>query len=510
MNAAVTDSDYLVIGAGSAGAAAAYRLARAGRSVTLVEAGPTAAGRANIDGLTTWATLLMSEVDWGYLTTPQPGTTGRQHLWSRGKVLGGTSSINGIVWMRGALWDFDGWAATAGSKSWSAAEVTKAFREFEDFPGGDRACRGTGGPMRIRTTVDLNPVTEAFFEACEQRGFKPVGDFNGAGGEGFGPHQLNAVDGVRQSSYRAFIEPIESLPAVRVVTDTLIHRLELDASGSRVTAVHAQRDGKVERWVVDGEVIVSAGSIESPKLLMLSGLGAASELRALGIEVQQNLPGVGKNLHDHLAASVSFRSRREVPAPKNTGLEGALFTKSDPGLEHYDLQYSFIHFPTDPPNGFIAGDGFTFFGGSLPSDSRGTLTLTSADPTAHPLLDPRYLAEQSDVDRLAAAVEIARELAAAPAFDPWRGEELAPGPSVSTKDGVRDYVRRTAGTFFHPVGTCKLGVESDDQAVVGADLRVYGVENLRVADASVMPDIVSANPNAAATMIGWRAGGFAL
>jgi choline dehydrogenase len=243
--------------------------------------------------------------------------------------------------------------------------------------------------------------------------------------------------------------------------------------------------------------------------LMLSGVGAAAELHALGIDVRRDLPGVGKNLHDHLAASVSYRSLREVPPPINTGLEGALFTKSNPALQHYDLQYSFIHFPTDPPNGFVEGSGFTFFGGALPSDSRGTLTLRSADPSAHPVLDPRYLSEQSDVDRLAAAVEIARDLAAAPAFDVWRGEEIAPGSNVSTKDGRRDFVRRTAGTFFHPVGTCKMGVETDPQAVVGADLRVHGVENLRVADASVMPDIVSANPNAAATMIGWRAGGFA-
>jgi choline dehydrogenase len=239
---------------------------------------------------------------------------------------------------------------------------------------------------------------------------------------------------------------------------------------------------------------------------MLSGIGAAGELEALGLQVRVDLPGVGKNLHDHLAASVSYRSLREVPAPRNTGLEGALFTKSDPDLEHYDLQYSFIHFPTDPPNGFVEGNGFTFFGGALPSDSRGTVTLRSSDPAAHPVLDPRYLSEQSDVDRLVTAVEIARDLAAAPAFDLWRGDEIAPGPTVSTKDGLRDFVRRTAATFFHPVGTCKMGRAADPLAVVGANLRVHGVENLLVADASVMPDIVSANPNAAATMIGWQAG----
>lgn len=510
LNSPITEAEYVVIGSGSAGAAAAYRLAKQGNSVVLVEAGGSAAGRADIDGLATWPALLMSEVDWAYMTEPQAGSADRPHLWSRGKVLGGTSSINGIVWMRGAALDFDNWGQlTRSPERWSAAAVTEAFREFEDFPGGDPAFRGSGGPMRIRVMDNLNPVTEAFFQACEQRGFKPVTDFNGAGGEGYGPHQMNAADGVRQSSYRAFIEPIEALSNFSVITNTMVYKLELDVSGSRVMAAHLASGGKVERVPVNGTVIVSAGALESPKLLMLSGIGPAHELAAHGIEVRVDLPGVGRNLHDHLAASVSYRSYRDVPAPNNTGLEGALFTKSLPTLEHCDLQYSFINYPTDPPNGFVEGNGFTFFGGALPSDSRGFLALRSADPTAHPVLDPRYLTEQSDLDRLSAAVELARDLAAAPAFDSWRGEELAPGPSVTTREGVQDFVRRTASTFFHPVGTCKMGAESDQLAVVGADLRVRGVANLLVADASVMPDIVSANPNAAATMIGWRAAAFA-
>jgi choline dehydrogenase len=494
--------DHVVVGAGSAGGAAAYQLARTGDSVLLIEAGGAYDNPA-VDGLATWPLLLGSQVDWAYRTTPQAGTAGREHVWSRGRILGGTSAINGMVWMRGAPWDFDQWER-AGCTGWGYADVTAAYQEFEDFPGGDAAFRETGGPMSIRTMDRLNPLTEAFFAACEQRGFKPAVDFNGADAEGYGPHQINARDGVRQSSYRAFIERIESEPNVTVVTNTLVTRLEFE--GDRVVAVHAVRAGEPERWTVNGDVIVSAGTIESPKLLMLSGVGPADHLTELGIPVLLDLPGVGQNLHDHLAASTSYRAVADTPPPNNTGLEGALFCRSRAELDRYDLQFSFIHVPTLPPGGFVEGSGFTFFGGALPSDSRGQLTLRSSDPADHPTLDPRYLTEPADVDRLVAAVEIARDLAAAPAFDQWRGEVISPLDSIRTRAELEEYVRRTAGTFFHPVGTCRMGV--GDDAVVGPDLRVRAFANLRVADASVIPDIPAANPNATATMIGWRAGGF--
>jgi choline dehydrogenase len=499
-----TEVDYLIVGSGSAGAAVAYRLSATGCSVLVAEAG-SAYTRPEISALAAWPLLLGSDVDWAYRTTPQESTANRTHVWSRGKVLGGTSSINGMVWMRGAPWDFDGWEK-AGCTGWGYADVTTAYMEFEDFPGGDPKFREQGGPMRIRTMTGLNPLTEAFLAACAQRGFAPAADFNGAAAEGFGPHQINAVDGARWSSYSAFIKPIRDRPNVTVHTSAMVHRLELDPAGSTVVAAHIVRDGVAQRWRINREVIVSAGTIESPKLLMLSGIGPAEHLAELGIEVRIDLPGVGQNLHDHLAASVSHRATKHVPPPRNTGLEGALFCRSTPQLEHYDLQYSFIHIPTLPPDGLAGGNGFTFFGGALPSASRGSLTLTSTDPWAHPRIDPRYLTEKADVERLVAAVEIGRELASAPAFDEWRGAEIAPTEGLRSKDELRDYVARTAQTFFHPVGTCKMGAESD--SVVDPWLRVHGTRNLRIADASVIPDIPSANPNATATMIGWRAGGF--
>jgi choline dehydrogenase len=496
--------DYLVVGSGSAGAAVAYQLAGTGSSVLVAEAG-SGYTRPEIDPPGAWPMLLGSDVDWAYRTTPQENTAGRTHLWSRGKVLGGTSSINGMVWMRGAPWDFDGWEK-AGCAGWGYADVTAAYREFEDFPGGDPKFRGRGGPMRIRTMSGLNPLTEAFLVACEQRGFAPAADFNGSDADGFGPHQVNAADGVRWSSYRAFLEPITARPNVTVHTSAMVHRLELDPAGSTVVAAHIVRGGAAQRWRINREVIVSAGAIESPKLLMLSGIGPARHLAQLGIDVRIDLPGVGRNLHDHLAASVSFRASKEVPPARNTGLEGALFCRSSPELEHYDLQYSFIHVPTLPPDGFVEGNGFTFFGGALPSASRGSVTLASADPVAHPRIDPRYLTEETDIERLAAAVEIGREIAWAPAFDEWRGAEIAPSAGLRGKDELRGYVARTAQTFFHPVGTCAMGVGPD--SVVDPLLLVHGTRNLRIADASVIPDIPSANPNATATMIGWRAGAF--
>jgi choline dehydrogenase len=504
LSSETTEVDYLVVGSGSAGAAVAYQLAATGYSVLVAEAGSEYT-RPEIDALAAWPLLLGSDADWAYRTTPQASTADRTHLWSRGKVLGGTSSINGMVWMRGAPWDFDGWEK-AGCTGWGYADVTTAYQEFEDFPGGDPEFRGQGGPMRIRTMSGLNPLTEAFLLACEQRGFAPAVDFNGADAEGFGPHQINAVGGVRWSSYRAFLEPVKDRPNVTVRTSAMVHRLELDSAGSTVVAAHIVRGDTAERWRVNREVIVSAGAIESPKLLMLSGIGPARHLAELGIEVRIDLPGVGQNLHDHLAASVSYRATRDVPPPRNTGLEGALFCRSSPELEHYDLQYSFIHIPTLPPDGFAEGSGFTFFGGALPSDSRGSLSLTSPDPLAHPRIDPRYLAEEADIERLVAAVETGRELASAPAFDEWRGEELAPTERLRGRAELRDYVARTAQTFFHPVGTCKMGVGPG--SVVDPSLRVHGTRNLRIADASVIPDIPSANPNATATMIGWRAGTF--
>jgi choline dehydrogenase len=496
--------DYLVVGSGSAGAAVAYQLAATGYSVLVAEAG-SGYTKPEINQLAAWPLLLGSDIDWAYQTTAQDNTAGRTHLWSRGKVLGGTSSINGMVWMRGAPWDFDRWEK-AGCSGWGYADVTQAHKEFEDFPGGDPEFRAQGGPMRIRIMTELNPLTEAFLLACGQRGFTAAVDFNGADADGFGPHQINAVDGVRWSSYSAFLEPVMDRPNVTVLTSALVHRLELDPAGSTVVAAHIAADGAPQRVRINREVIVSAGAIESPKLLLLSGIGPAQQLADLGIEVRIDLPGVGQNLHDHLAASVSYRAAKEVPPPNNTGLEGALFCRSVPGIEHYDLQYSFIHIPTDPPDGLVEGSGFTFFGGALPSGSRGSLTLTSADPLAQPRIDPRYLSEEADVERLVTAVEIGRELASAPAFDEWRGAEIAPGDGVRTKAGLRDYVARTAQTFFHPVGTCKMGAGPD--SVVDPLLRVHGTRNLRIADASVIPDIPSANPNATATMIGWRAGTF--
>jgi choline dehydrogenase len=281
-----------------------------------------------------------------------------------------------------------------------------------------------------------------------------------------------------------------------------VRELVVDQSGSRVEEVVYDQAGKLHRVRVQEEVIVAAGAVDSPKLLMLSGIGPAQELERLGIAVRANLQGVGQNLHDHLAATVTYEATREVPPGRNQNSEAGLYCKSDPGASHYDLQFAFLHIPFVAP-GFTSGPhGFTVFGGVLKVHSRGSIALRSADPADPPLIDPAYLSEEADIQRMLVALEIGQDIASAPAFDGWRGRAVAPGPDVRSEADRRSYLAASAATYFHPVGTCKMG--TGDDCVVDPQLMVHGFENLRVADASVIPEIVCANTNAPAMMIGWR------
>ena len=494
--------DVVVVGSGSAGAVVARRLVDAGVEVCVLEAGPTDDNPA-IHDPSRLMELQGSADDWDYVTVPQPGCAGRELHVPRGKVLGGSSSLNGMIYIRGHRLDYDHWAYL-GNVGWSYADVLPLFKRSEDFDGGESEYHGAGGELHVMGSYEPHPFHAAVVEAAQEVGIPFNPDHNGAELEGVGFQQLMVKDGRRHSQATAFLRPVLDAPNLTVLTGAYARRLLFD--GSRCTGVEVARDGAVEEVHARQEVVVSAGTIESPKLLMLSGIGGAEQLRRVGIDVRVDLPGVGENLHDHALVPLVYASARPMP-PTPPGLQPLnthLFTSSKPGLAVPDLQPLFWNVPLYLPGMSGPADGFTLMsGGPLRPASRGTVRLASADPDDRPFVDVGYLTCAADVDVLERGVELCREIAEAPALSEWHGRELYPGPQVASSDQIRAYIREQLTTYQHVVGTCKMGV--DALAVVDPELRVHGVDALRVADASIMPSICSGNTHAAATMIGERA-----
>jgi choline dehydrogenase len=493
-------TDYVIVGAGSAGCALAARLTEQDDvHVTVLEAGGADTAEA-IFVPPAWPTLWGTEVDWAYETTPQAGSSGQIHQWPRGRVLGGSSSLNGMVYIRANPQDWDAWAYE-GCSGWDFASLLPVMKRMEDVPGGDPEFRGVGGPIEPRPAANLNPISVAFVEAAREKGYPVTEDFNGAHYEGAGFHDLLIKDGRRTSAAVTYLHPASGRANLDVVTGAHVARVLV--AGDRCTGVEYVKDGATHRVTAEREVILSAGAIDSPAILLRSGIGPAAHLGELGVDTLVDLPGVGANLHDHLLMGVLWAPKQPIPAPEYNLAESSMFLRSHPDMFVPDLHFMFIHVPFHLPTYSVPEGSWTIGVGLVRPASRGSVRLRSTALDDKPLIDPGYLAEAADVEAMVRGTKLARDLASAAAFDPWRGEEALPGESVQSDAELEDFVRHAAGSYFHPVGTCRMGVRPD--AVVDPSLRVRGVQGLRVADASVMPSIVSANTNTAAMVIGEKA-----
>jgi choline dehydrogenase len=488
--------DVVIVGAGAAGCVLANRLSADSHTrVLLVEAGgPDVHPLIEVPGK--WTSLIGGELDWNYETSPDPGLNGRTLRWPRGRTIGGSSAINAMAYVRGHRLCFDAWAREAGA-SWGYDAVLPLFRRLEDNSRGSTDTLGAGGPLAVADTTDPNAAHLAFLEAARDLGFAARPDFNfnaPAHENGAGFYQKNIRDGRRHSAADAFLDPVRARPNLTVWPDT--RALRLVVTSRRVTAVDLARDDSEVRVHAAREVVLAAGVIGSPKLLMLSGIGPAEDLRRVGILAVADLPGVGRNLHDHPRVSMRWTSRQPIAA---SSVSAGLLAYSRRGAS-----------PRPPDIQFYVGRGLdtvdqfvTLTVALTQPRSRGRLVLQSADPTAAPAIHPAYYADPTDLDAMVEGVRLAQSLAATRAYGALRGEPVDPAPAGSSAGDLRAFVRAVSDTIFHPVGTCRMGTSAD--CVVDPALRVRGLDGLRVADASVMPLTVNSQTLAATLMIAERA-----
>ncbi len=527
--------DYVIVGGGTAGCVLAARLTEdPAVRVLMLEAGGSDWNPVFRIPLMTGTLLRNRYANWLFETEPVPGMEGRRLLWPRGKVIGGSSSINGMVYVRGLASDFDGWAQH-GLPAWSSARVQPYFLRSEGHEGGASAAHGGDGPLRVSRPPPFSALADAFVDAGRQAGYPTTPDFN-AEPEGFGRYDFNIAGGQRWSTARSFLDPARGRPNLTVVTRAQVLRIAIE--GGRATAVEARVRGASRRFGAAREVLLCGGVVNSPHLLMLSGIGDADRLRPFGIAPVHHLPGVGRNLQDHVLIRVEhactqpltlqglMRADRAALAffqallfrrgpMASFPLDAGAYLRSDPALDTPDIQSHFLPGLSTaalrlpglrvPPK---RHDGHAFFANAfqMRPESRGEIALASADPLAAPAIRPNYLSAMKDVIVLRRAVRILREVFAQRAFDPYRGAELAPGPDVASDAAIDAWIRRTADTVYHPVGTCRMGPGSD--CVVDETLRVHGIGGLRVVDASIMPTITSTNTHAAVIMIAERAADF--
>ncbi|MGB0426241.1 MAG: choline dehydrogenase [Paracoccaceae bacterium] len=522
-------ADYVIVGAGSAGCAMAYRLSEAGHSVIVIEFGGSDAGPLiQMPGALSYP-MNMSRYDWGYWSEPEPYLGGRQLACPRGKVIGGSSSINGMVYVRGHARDFDTWSEM-GAHGWSYADVLPYYLRQESWTsaghGGDPEWRGKNGPLHVTRGKRDNPLVTAFVEAGVQAGYEATADYNGQKQEGFGPMEQTTHNGERWSAAKAYLRPALKTGRVKLIKG-LAEKIEI--TEGRAHGVRARIEGASQVISANVEVIIAASAINSPKLLMLSGIGDADHLQAHGIPVVADRKGVGQNLQDHLELYIQMAASQPVSLYKYWNLlgkawvglqwllnksgpgasnqfESAAFIRSRAGVEYPDIQYHFLPIAVRYDGQAAAeGHGFQAHVGPMRSPSRGSVTLRSSDPAEAPKILFNYMSHEKDWEDFRRCIRLTREIFAQEAFAPFVRHEIQPGADVQSDDALNAFIKDHVESAYHPCGTCKMGDATDPMAVVDPECRVIGVSGLRVADSSIFPQITNGNLNGPSIMVGEKA-----
>ncbi len=520
------EADFVIVGSGSAGSAMAYRLSEDGKhSVIVIEYGVTDAGPLIQMPSALSIPMNLPLYDWGFSSEPEPHLGGRVLATPRGKVIGGSSSINGMVYVRGHARDFDHWAEQ-GASGWAYADVLPYFKRMEASDGGEVGWRGTSGPLHVRRGTRTNPLYNAFIKAGNQAGFELTDDYNGSKQEGFGPMEQTIYKGRRWSAANAYLRPALKRQNVSLVKG-FARRVTIE--NQRATGVEIEAHGKIQVIKARREVILAASSINSPKILLQSGIGPAAHLKENGIAVVADRPGVGQNLQDHLELYIQQESIKPItlhsvlnPFSKaligarwlffKSGLgatnhfEAAAFLRSAPGVDYPDIQYHFIPAAVRYDGKAAAkSHGFQAHVGPMRSKSRGSISLRSPDPKDKPVIRFNYMSHADDWSDFRHCIRLTRDIFAQSAFDPFRGKEISPGANVQSDEQLDDFIRQHVESAYHPCGSCRMGRADDHMAVVDPECRVIGVEGLRVADSSIFPRVTNGNLNGPSIMTGEKA-----